>query len=42
MERNKPAIRGMEEGEGERDRENGDVREEVNEIGNEKTREWIR
>lgn len=41
MERNKPAIRGT-EGEEERDRENGDVREEVNEIGNEETREWTR
>lgn len=40
MERNKPVIQGT-KGERERDREKGDVKE-VNEIGNEETREWTR
>lgn len=41
MERISRRSRGA-EGKGEGDREKGDLKEEVNEIGNEETREWTR
>lgn len=41
MERDKPTI-GRTKGGGAKDKNNGDVKEEVNEISNEETREWTR
>lgn len=41
MRCNKPAISETKGG-GERDKKNSNVKEEVDEIGNERTREWIR